>query len=46
VVAPAPAWEKDVGLFVEAAKARGLDPHVIETMFSQDWRIESDERAG
>jgi hypothetical protein len=28
------------------AKAKGLDLHVIEAMFSQDWRIKTDERAG
>ena len=40
-----PLGKKDVELFVEMAKAMGLDPRVIETMFSQDWRIKSDDRA-
>ena len=41
-----PLGKKDVGHFVEVTKAKGLDLQVIETMFSQDWRIKSDERAG
>jgi len=40
-----PLGRKDVSLFMEAAKAKGLTFNVIETMFAGSWRINSDERA-
>ena len=40
-----PLGRKDVGLFVDVARAKGITSKVIETMFSQDWQLKSDERA-
>lgn len=40
-----PLGRKDVGLFIEAAKAKDLTSEVIEKMFVADLEIKSDERA-
>jgi 2-hydroxy-3-oxopropionate reductase len=40
-----PLGKKDVGLFLQAAKGKGLCSEVIETMFASEWQIKSDPRA-
>ena len=40
-----PLGQKDVNLFIDAAKSKGMTSKVIETMNRDSWRISSDERA-
>ena len=40
-----PLGQKDVNLFIDAAKSKGMTSKVIETMNRDSWSISSDERA-
>jgi 3-hydroxyisobutyrate dehydrogenase len=40
-----PLGQKDVNLFIDAARTKGLTSKVIETMNSSSWTIQSDNRA-